>query len=328
LAAKDKNWRRKFMMIIAKCPLRVSLVGGSTDLQAFINKYGRGSVINFPSTLYTYITIHDNHTDNYIINYSKREVVDKVAEIKNDVAREALTYFDVGPVTVTFNTDILSEGSGLAASSSYMIAIVKAVSLYESLNLSEFEICRIALELERHFNPLTGYQDSYGSGIGGFKRIDFHKDRRPLFRYFEVTFLEERYDMYLINTGIKRSSTTILQTVDIDKSAALLLLVDELEKAIEACDYKTFEAIFNEGWRQKKATSNLIADNPKIKEMDEFFEQNRMIRAVKLCGAGGGGYFLLLCDKNMMAKMNQSFDKIGKMTKIQASVVGVVGIDI
>jgi D-glycero-alpha-D-manno-heptose-7-phosphate kinase len=316
------------MMIIAKCPLRVSLVGGSTDLQAFIDKYERGSVISFPSTLYTYITIHDNHTDKYIINYSKKEEVDKATEIKNDVAREALVYFDVGPVTVTFNTDILSEGSGLASSSSYTIAITKALSMYKGINLSDFEICRIALELERNFNPLTGYQDSYGSGIGSFKRIDFHKGRRPLFRYFDVAFLENKYEMYLVNTGIKRSSTPVLQSVNVDKSAALLPLVDEMEKAIEANDYESFENIFNEGWKQKKATSNLIAENPQIQQMDELFSKNELIHAVKLSGAGGGGYFLLLCDKNVDAQIHDAFDNLGKITKIKANATGVVGIEV
>lgn len=316
------------MMIIAKCPLRVSLVGGSTDLQAFIDKYGRGSVINFPSNLYTYITVHDNHTDDYIINYSKKEVVDKATEIKNVVAREALLYFGVGPVTVTFNTDILSEGSGLASSSSYTIAITKALSMYKGMNLSDFEICRIALELERNFNPLTGYQDSYGSGIGGFKRLDFHKDRRPLFRFFDVAFLENKYDMYLVNTGIKRSSTSVLQSVNVDKSAALLPLVDDLEKAIEANDYESFEHIFNQGWRQKKATSNMIAENPKIQQMDELFSTNKLIHAVKLSGAGGGGYFLLLCDKNVDEKIVEAFGNTGKITKIRVSGAGVVGIEV
>ncbi|MFK5968792.1 MAG: hypothetical protein QM487_01540 [Candidatus Marithrix sp.] len=312
-------------MIIAKCPLRVSLVGGSTDLQAFIDKYERGSVISFPSTLYTYITIHENHTDKYIINYSKKEEVDTAAEIKNDIAREALVYFNVNPITVTFNTDILSEGSGLASSSSYTIAMVKAVSMYKDINLSDSEICRIALDLERKFNPLTGYQDEYGSGIGGFKRIDFHKERRPLFRYLDVAFLE-RYDMYLVNTGIRRSSTQVLQSVNIDKSAALLPLVDQMEQAIEAEDYQTFEAIFNQGWQQKKTTSNLIDGSPKIKQMDDLFSNNPMIHAVKLSGAGGGGYFLLLCDKNIDDKLHQQFDKLGKITKIQVSSDGVKGI--
>lgn len=316
------------MMIIAKCPLRVSLVGGSTDLEAFIDKYEHGSVISFPSNLYTYITVHDNHTDNYIINYSKKEVVAKATEIKNDVAREALVYFEVGPVTVTFNTDILSEGSGLASSSSYTIAMVKALSMYQNINLSDFEICRIALELERNFNPLTGYQDSYGSGIGGFKRIDFHKGRRPLFRYFDVAFLENRYDLYLVNTGIKRGSTAVLQSVDIDKSLTLLPLVDEMETAIDSNDHETFEKIFNEGWAKKKATSTLIAENPKIKQMDELFSQNKMIHTVKLSGAGGGGYFLLLCDKEVDASIHEAFDPVGKITKICANSAGVVGFEV
>ena len=44
-------------MIVSKCPLRVSLVGGSTDLQSFIDKYGYGQVISFPISLYTYISL-------------------------------------------------------------------------------------------------------------------------------------------------------------------------------------------------------------------------------------------------------------------------------
>ena len=61
-------------MIISKCPLRISLIGGSTDLQGFIDKFGKGSVISFPSNLYTYITINKNITDsNYKINYSTSE---------------------------------------------------------------------------------------------------------------------------------------------------------------------------------------------------------------------------------------------------------------
>jgi D-glycero-alpha-D-manno-heptose-7-phosphate kinase len=312
------------MMIIAKCPLRISLVGGSTDLEAFVEKYRHGSVISFPSDLYTYISIHDNHTNQYIINYVKKEEVHQIHEIKNDVAREALAYFNVGPITVTFNADILSEGSGLAASTSYMIAIVKALSLYQKLNLSDFEICRIALALEHQFNPLTGYQDSYGAGIGGFKRIDFHAGRRPSFRYLDVTFLEQ-YDMYLMNTGIKRSSTTVLKAVDIDKSACLLPLVDEMEQAIDMKNYAAFERIFHQGWVSKKATAASITQAPKIKQMDTLFSNSDKIHAVKLCGAGGGGYFLLFCDKHQDTEIQALFGELGSLVKIQANAKGVVG---
>ena len=62
-------------MIISKCPLRVSLVGGSTDLQSFIDTYGKGSVINFPTNLSTYIFFSESNNDKYKITYSKIETL-------------------------------------------------------------------------------------------------------------------------------------------------------------------------------------------------------------------------------------------------------------
>ena len=41
-------------MLIASCPLRISLFGGSTDNPVFIDSYGFGSVISFTSSLKTY----------------------------------------------------------------------------------------------------------------------------------------------------------------------------------------------------------------------------------------------------------------------------------
>ena len=118
-------------MIITKCPLRVSLVGGSTDLQDFIDHYGKGSVISFPVNLYTYITVSSDiygpnkRFGQYIINYTKREEERCVKNIKNDIAREVIKYFNCKQIICTFYSDILSSGSGLASSSSYTLSMVK-----------------------------------------------------------------------------------------------------------------------------------------------------------------------------------------------------------
>ena len=75
-------------MIIASCPLRISLFGGSTDNPYFVEKHGYGSVISFTSNLKTYVTISQDRFGfnkeghKYIINYSKREEVSSVSEIK------------------------------------------------------------------------------------------------------------------------------------------------------------------------------------------------------------------------------------------------------
>ena len=69
-------------MITAKCPLRISLVGGSTDLQSFLEKYNNGSVVSFASNLYTYISINENKNEKYRINYTKTENVKDPSKIK------------------------------------------------------------------------------------------------------------------------------------------------------------------------------------------------------------------------------------------------------
>ena len=64
-------------MFVASCPLRIALFGGSTDNPYFVEKYGRGCVINFTSNLKTYITLHEDKLGfnregrKYIVNYSR-----------------------------------------------------------------------------------------------------------------------------------------------------------------------------------------------------------------------------------------------------------------
>jgi len=104
-------------MLIASCPLRISLFGGSTDNPYFVEKYGYGSVISFTCDLKTYVTISQDkigfnkEQHKYIINYSKREEVSKVKDIQNEVVRTVLEYFNMPPVQVTLTSDAYSQGS-------------------------------------------------------------------------------------------------------------------------------------------------------------------------------------------------------------------------
>ena len=120
------------------------------------------SVVSFASNLYTYISINENKNGKYRINYTKTENVKDPSKIKNDIAREVISYFNLPPMTMIFNSDIPSTGTGLAASSSYMVAAIAAALDFLGQDWSQSEICELAVKLERKFNPLTGYQDAYG----------------------------------------------------------------------------------------------------------------------------------------------------------------------
>lgn len=281
-------------MIIAKCPLRVSLVGGSTDLQDYVDHYGKGSVISFPTTLYTYIMINENsNIKKYRIKYSKEEVETSAYHIKNDIAREVITAFGLPPIEVIFNSDIPSTGTGLASSSSYLLAFIKAADEFLGLGMSQFEICKKAMGIERKYNHLTGFQDIYGCGIGGLKRMDFYKDKVN-FTYLDASVFN-KFDMHLVDTETKRKSSKILKGLDLTAREKLLSFVDELENNIT--DEKSIFRILNDNWEQKKKTSPKICEGI-IAEIEENLKNQMSVRGYKLLGAGAGGYFLIMSIHN------------------------------
>lgn len=276
-------------MIIAKCPLRVSLVGGSTDLQSFIDKYGYGKVISFPISLYTYISLSKRYDNNYVINYTKRENVNSPNKVKNDIARELIKYFNLPPLTIAFNADIPTTGSGLAASSSYMVAAVAAACKFRELEWSQAKICKIAHEIELKFNPLTGYQDTYGCGLPSPKLMTFNGD-------IDVKFINlPKYKMFLYDTKVKRLSTNILKTINIEKSYPLLELVDKTYKHLN--NSNQFFKLLQNAWDTKKKTSSNVLNDNYLVDLDNQFSEDSNIKFHKLCGAGGGGYFLMITNK-------------------------------
>lgn len=308
-------------MIVTSCPLRVSLVGGSTDHPEFIKKFGQGSVISFPSNLRTYITIHQdvfgsNSIDHkYNILYSRREQVDRVELIQNELVRHCFEYLDVKQINCSFASDIHSVGSGLASSSSYLQALIKAVFVMREQNISEFEVCQLAEQIEKKFNPLVGQQDFYGS-MGGFKRINFFRDKDPEIKYLSTKIFESM-DMYLLYTGVVRNSQQILETIDIFKVSSLLQDVLNLEKAIINCDVLAFNEVIKQGWEHKKATSAHITHSQNLQELDDRLSVHPEVLSHKLCGAGGGGYFLIF------SKKGASFTEFAYIKQIQVSETGL-----
>ena len=291
-------------MLVTSCPLRVSLFGGSTDNPYFVEKYGRGSVISFTSNLKTYITLHEDKLgynmegNKYIINYSKREETNKISEINNELVRIVLDYFNSHPINVSMTSDAYSQGSGLASSSSYIISLIKALSLYNDMDLTDIEICKLAYKLELKMNPYCGYQDPYGCGIGGFKKIDFGKGGVITYEFLS-TDIFRKYDMHLIPTGVSRNSKNILKSVtdNIDKVKPLLETSDRAYDALIRQDYEYVLELMRRSWIQKKLTTSAISENSIIKDMDKVLEDNKTVLSHKLVGAGNGGYFLVFSEK-------------------------------
>ena len=293
-------------MYIASCPLRVSLFGGSTDNPYFVEKYGRGSVISFTSNLKTYVaisqdTIGYNNQGKYIINYSRREEVSSIGEIENEVVRTVLDYYNMPPVQVTLTSDAYSQGSGLASSSSYTISLIKACCLFLDKSITDNDACKLAYHLERTYNPYCGYQDPYGCGVGGFKRINFMGDNSVTYEFLP-TDLFECYDTHLVFSGVTRNSKGILKKVskNLDKVKPLLKTCDKAYDTLMKENLDKFLFLLGKSWHQKKETSPSIAECDTIIEIDHVLEKNDTVCAHKLCGAGNGGFFLVFSEKDTL----------------------------
>ena len=294
-------------MYIASCPLRVSLFGGSTDNPYFVEKYGRGSVISFTSSLKTYVTIsqdklgYNKEGGKYIINYSKREEVSTVDQIQNEVVRTVLQHYNMPPVQVTLTSDAYSQGSGLASSSSYTISLIKACCLFLDISITENDACKLAYRLERIYNPYCGYQDPYGCGVGGFKRINFYNEKSITYEFL-CSDIFDQYDTHLLFTGVTRNSKRILKNIteNLDKIQPLLVTADEAYQTLIEDNYDKFMYLMNESWEQKKRTSSSIAENDIIVSMDDHLRENQTVVSHKLCGAGNGGFFLTFSKKDTL----------------------------
>ena len=284
------------MIQVTRCPLRISLAGGSTDLQAYLNKYKEGLVLSFTPNLYTYIVMKKSADEYYKIIYSKIERVLNSRDIKNDIAREVLTYFKMPPVEIIYTADIPSSGSGLASSSSYMINLIKACLQFQGKEITSTKIGELAIMLERNFNPLTGYQDIWGCLREGFKALKFDSNGLTSYQNLPDTIFK-KYDFYLVPTDATRSSTDVLETIDYGKvhemSSTTNLMLDALIKE----EYDKVNFLIKSGWEQKKLTSPSIV-NEKVKAIETILSRLPNISSYRLIGAGNGGYFLVLTEKN------------------------------
>jgi len=117
-------------MIISRTPLRVSFVGGGSDLPAFYTQEP-GAVVSTGINKYIYIDINRKFDHKIRASYSQTEIVDTVEELKHELIREAmkLTRVTTG-VEITSISDVHSYGTGLGSSSTYTVGLLNALYAY------------------------------------------------------------------------------------------------------------------------------------------------------------------------------------------------------
>jgi D-glycero-alpha-D-manno-heptose-7-phosphate kinase len=297
------------MLWMTRTPLRVSLFGGGTDYPEYFHRRA-GAVIGFAINQYIHIAalrLNPFLGYNYRLAYSKLEHCGAIDEIQHPVVREVLRHFDIKErLDISVMSDLPATGSGLGSSSAFTVGFLKLVHSIDNNPVTKIDLARLAIHIERNvLRENVGVQDQLHTSFGGINKFEFDGERirvTPL-QVSGRTFSALRQNLVLVHTGIGRRATDAAsaqvaaireQTIDSNLSD-LLQLVSECVAILES-DKGDFLAdigrMLSESWFIKRRLAKAIT-NDSINEIYDAIMASGA-HGAKLCGAGGGGFFVAL----------------------------------
>ena len=321
------------MIIRSKAPLRLGLAGGGSDVSPYSDIYG-GLVLNATINLYAYCTIEETEDDlitidafdaNCFKSYKLAEylAIDGDANLIKGAYNRVMK--DFGVETRSFKITTYNDapaGSGLGTSSTMVVCILKCFVEWLSLPLGDYEISRLAYEIERKDLGLSGgKQDQYAAAFGGFNYMEFLPNDivivNPLkIKRWIVDELEA--SMLLYFTGRSRSSAAIIEEQKKNTSQGANEAIEAMHKikqsakdmklAILKGDIDGFADIIREGWENKKRMASHVT-NPIIQEAIDV-AISAGAKAGKVSGAGGGGFIMFVVEPTRKKEVENALKRL------------------
>lgn len=321
------------MIIRSKAPLRLGLAGGGTDVSPYSDIYG-GLILNATINLYTYCTIEETNDGLIIIDSDDAHChecykvceqfeVDGHANLIKGVYNRVVKDFGITPRSFKITTyNDVPVGSGLGTSSAMVVCILKCFVEWQNLPLGDYEIARLAYEIERIDLALSGgKQDQYAAAFGGFNYMEFRQNDTVIVNPLKIKrwIVDElEASMVLFFTGASRSSAAI---IDQQKNNT----VAKNENAIEAMhrikqssvdmklallkgDMHEFARVLGQGWEDKKKMADAISNTMIQEVFDTALPAGAL--AGKVSGAGGGGFVMLMVEPTKKKEVINALKKL------------------
>lgn len=303
-------------MIITRTPMRISFFGGGTDFQEFFNEYG-GAVLSTTFDKYCYVNIRHlprffEYTSEFC--YSRLERVKDIGEIQHPLIREAMKWFDMREIRLSYEADLPAR-TGLATSSSFAVGMVNAFHAMKGQYAGKKQLADEAIRLERGLcGEAGGWQDQIAVSYGGMNQIVFSRDGydvNPVIIHPERK-KELNRNLMLFFTGFSRNSFDIQNKTRKslkDKTADLLEMKQMVDEAVVILSDKNrslreFGELLDESWKLKRCINREISTD----YVDEMYRAARNAGAVggKLLGAGGGGFMLFYAEQDRQQSVKES----------------------
>jgi D-glycero-alpha-D-manno-heptose-7-phosphate kinase len=293
-------------MIATRTPLRVSFVGGGTDLPAFYEQEG-GAVLSTAIDRYVYVTVK-RHNELFFepirINYSTSEQVNTVGEIENNIARECLRFLDIEPPIYVSTVGDVPASTGLGGSSAFCVGLLNALHRYKGERVSAGQLAEEAsyIEIDVLGEPI-GKQDQYAAAFGGLNLFRFNPGGGVTVQHQRLPNgqIHVLFDyMLMFWSGHQRDANAVLAEqnartpVNLETLRRMREQAEELHHLLAGGQMHLgeFGRILHEGWELKRGLASTITTT----DIDRWYERALDAGALggKLCGAGRGGFLLLL----------------------------------
>ena len=319
-------------------PLRIDLAGGWSDTPPICNEMG-GCVLNAAVRIAkgNPVKVHVKRIRAAEVRISsvdlrKHGVLRSMAEIRDHsdphdwqaLVKSALTVtgyrFEDGGLSILISADV-PKGSGMGTSSILGSAVVEALGKIAGKDYSVDEVAELTLQLEKEMRTGGGWEDQWGALVPGVKLLKSRPGQHQKIAWERLDPKSEKaFEKYLSEhallyfTGQKRMARNVLNGVisyyrknpcDIAREIVRRLKADAEKSfaAIRKRDWRAFTAALNAYWINKKALDP-GSTNPMVESI--IARVAPLIDAVTLCGAGGGGFMLIIaCDRVARRKIRR-----------------------
>jgi D-glycero-alpha-D-manno-heptose-7-phosphate kinase len=291
-------------MIIARSPLRITFGGGGTDLPSYYGDH-EGFLVAAAIDKYVYVTVTRPFSPGIYLKYSALEHVDRVADVKHPIIREALAlqHLETPQIEITTLADI-PAGTGLGSSGSFTTALLKALDTHHRKVAHAQELAELACDIEiNRLREPVGKQDPFIAAFGGITCLTFHKDHRVTIQPLRVsaqTIFDLEDNLLLFFTGFNRTAGSVLMDQHVRSQARdsdMLRNLDHVKalgylskEALESGNLERFGGLMHEHWEHKKRRSDGVSNS----QIDKWYSLAMRNGAIggKLVGAGGGGFLM------------------------------------
>lgn len=314
------------MIIRSQTPLRLGLAGGGTDINLYSDKY-TGYVLNATISLYIHCTLVPRDDEKIIFNSADNGICveyKSAFDLKNDgkldlyklIYNRLIKDYIKKPLSFSLHTySDVPSGSGLGGSSTLVVGIIKAFVEWFNLPLGEYDIAKLAYEIEREdMGIVGGAQDQYAATFGGFNFMEFYKNKRVIVNPLRIknwiaSELEARTLLYF--TNITREAKDIeehkkgklgdensLNAMHAIKQDAL-----DMKEALFRADFDKIANILGKSWKSKKIISEIVS-NDELERIYHLAMENGAYSG-KTSGAGAGGFMFFMVDPTKKYRLKQ-----------------------